>query len=46
MLNWPLMKNPMNWVIVILMLIIAAMFGHLLLSYFGVEPATEKTSSE
>jgi hypothetical protein len=40
--NLALLKNPMNWVIVILMLVIAAMFGHLLLSYFGVEPATEE----
>ncbi len=45
MINWALLKNPMNWVIVILMLVIAAMFGHLALSYFGVEPATEKTAA-
>lgn len=39
MLNWGLLKNPLNWVVVILMLVIAGMAGHLILSYFGVEPA-------
>lgn len=43
MLNVGLLKKPINWLIVILMLVIAAMFGHLLLSYFGVEPATENS---
>lgn len=38
--NWALVKQPINWLVVILMLVIAAMAGHLLLSYFGVEPAT------
>jgi len=40
MLNWNLAKHPMNWVIILLMLILAAMFGHLVLTYLGVEPAT------
>lgn len=40
MLNFALMKEPINWVIVLLMLIIAAMAGHLTLSFFGVEPKT------
>jgi hypothetical protein len=38
--NWGLVKQPINWAVIILMLVIAAMAGHLLLSYFGVEPAT------
>lgn len=38
-LDWALLKNPLNWATVILMLVIAAMFGHLLLTYFGVNPA-------
>ena len=38
MLNWNLLKNPLNWLTVILMIMIAAMFGHLTLSYFGIEP--------
>lgn len=41
MLNWGLLKNPLNWVIVILMLVIAAIAGHLTLSYFGIEPETD-----
>jgi hypothetical protein len=38
--NVGLLKHPMNWLVIILMLVIAAMAGHLLLSYFGVEPST------
>ena len=38
--NWNLLKHPLNWAIVILMLLLAGMAGHLLLSHFGVEPAT------
>lgn len=41
MLNWGLLKHPLNWFVVLLMLIIAAMGGHLVLSYFGVTPETE-----
>jgi hypothetical protein len=40
MLNFDLLKNPANWIIIILMLVIAAMAGHLTLSYLGVEPTT------
>lgn len=39
-LNWKLAAHPMNWLVVIFMLIIAGMAGHLLLQYFGVNPAT------
>lgn len=39
MLNFDLLKNPLNWLTVILMLVLAAMFGHLVLSYAGIEPA-------
>jgi hypothetical protein len=41
MLNWQLMKNPENWVIITLMLIIAGIAGHLALTFFGVSAATE-----
>lgn len=34
MLNIEILKNPLNWIIVILMLFIAAMFGTFLTSYF------------
>lgn len=33
MLNIEILKNPLNWIIVILMLFIAAMFGTFLCSY-------------
>lgn len=39
-LNWGLMKNPHNWVVITLMLVIAGIAGHLALTYFGVEPAS------
>lgn len=44
-LNFEMAKNPMNWIIVILMLIIAGVGGHLLLSYFKHEPATTATQN-
>jgi hypothetical protein len=39
-LNTRIITHPMNWVIVILMLMIAGIFGHLLLSLFDQEPTT------
>jgi len=39
LLNVGLVKNPLNWLIIFLMLVIAAIGGHLLMSYFGGEPA-------
>jgi len=33
MLNFELLKNPINWIIVILMLFIAGMFGTFLMNY-------------
>jgi hypothetical protein len=44
-LNWKIISHPMNWVVILLMLIIAAAFGHLALSYFGVNPASKDTTS-
>lgn len=38
MVNWELLKHPLNWLIVILMLVIAGSAGHLLLTHIGVEP--------
>jgi hypothetical protein len=40
MLNWSLLKQPLNWVIILFMLILAGIAGHLVLSVLGVEPAT------
>jgi len=43
--NVPLLKNPINWVIVFLMLVIAGILGHLGLKYFGVTAETGPSSS-
>lgn len=32
--NWNLMKHPINWIVILLMLIIAGLFGHYLLTMF------------
>lgn len=40
MLNYEILKHPLNWLIVPLMLTIAAIGGHLLLTHFGAEPAS------
>ena len=40
MLNFELLKHPLNWFIVGFMLLIAGAFGHLLLTKFGAEPST------
>lgn len=45
MLNWNLMKNPINWVTISLMLILAGIVGHLALTATGLTPATSDTSS-
>lgn len=39
-INWKLISHPLNWVVVLLMLIIAGTAGHLLLSFFGATPAS------
>jgi hypothetical protein len=46
MLNWKLIKNPLNWLIIILMLVLAGIGGHLLLSYFNHEPVTDDGGSQ
>ena len=44
-LNWKIIGHPMNWIEVLLMLIIAGAFGHLVLTLFGMNPATATSSS-
>ena len=39
-INTRLITHPMNWAIVILMLVLAAIGGHLLMTFFDQEPAT------
>jgi hypothetical protein len=41
LINVGLIKHPLNWFTVGLMILLAAIAGHLLLSYIGVEPATD-----
>jgi hypothetical protein len=43
--NTALLKHPMNYIIVILMLVIAGIGGALLLQYFGAVPATPSNAS-
>ena len=38
--NWGLLKHPLNWLTIVLMLLIAGFAGHLLLSAAGIEPGT------
>lgn len=38
--NLSLAKHPLNWVTIFLMLVIAAIAGHLALSYAGHEPTS------
>lgn len=38
LLNLPLLKNPLNWVIVILMVMIFGIAAHLVLDYYGINP--------
>lgn len=38
--NVGLLKNPLNWLTVVLMLVLAGIAGHLLLSAAGIEPST------
>lgn len=44
-INTDLIRSPWNWAIILLMLVIAGAFGHLVLSYFGVEPRTKDDGS-
>lgn len=39
--NWGLLKHPLNWLTVVLMLFLAAMAGTLVLQGFGIEPDTD-----
>jgi hypothetical protein len=39
-INWDLLKHPLNWLIVILMLVIAGTAGDFALRYFGAQAAS------
>lgn len=44
--NTDLLKHPINWLIVLLMLVIAGAAGSLLLAKFGASPSTGELPSE
>jgi hypothetical protein len=46
MINWKMMSHPLNWVTFVLMVVIAGAIGHMLLTYFGFEPATAGTAKK
>jgi hypothetical protein len=37
--NFPLLKHPMNWVIVLLMVMIFGIAAHLVLDFYNLNPA-------
>jgi hypothetical protein len=41
-INWKIISHPINWIVILLMLIIAGTAGHMILSLFGAEPASMK----
>lgn len=45
LINTRIISHPLNWAIIMLMLIIGAMAGHLLLSFFDQEPAGSSDGS-
>jgi hypothetical protein len=40
LVNWSLVRQPLNWATIVLMLVIAAMAGTLILHGAGFTPAT------
>jgi hypothetical protein len=40
--NWELIKHPLNWVTVLLMVMIFGIALSLVLAFYGVTPATKK----
>lgn len=44
--NTAILKSPINWLTVFLMLLIAALAGHLLLTLAGFEPARRNATTE
>jgi hypothetical protein len=39
-INWKLVSHPINWIVILLMLVIAGTAGHFLLSLAGIEAST------
>jgi hypothetical protein len=45
LVNWKLISHPMNWAIVVVVLLIAGAGAHLTLQLLGKRPATEDNTS-
>lgn len=45
-INWRIVTHPLNWVTVFLMVFIAGIAIHLLLSMFGQVPAAQQTANQ
>ena len=45
LINTRIITHPLNWAIIIMMLVIAGMAGHLLASYFDQEPTHKNDSN-
>jgi hypothetical protein len=41
-INLPLASHPMNWVIIILMVMIFGIAAHLVFDFYGINPSTQK----
>lgn len=39
-INLDIIKHPLNWLIILMMLVIVAIAGHLALTKLGIEPAS------
>lgn len=44
-INWPLLSHPMNWIIVLLMVLIGGAGAHLLAQYYQGVSAAETAKS-
>lgn len=45
LVNWGLVKHPLNWFTIVVMLVLAAMAGTLVLNGLGLAPSTGETNS-
>jgi hypothetical protein len=40
LINWQLAKHPLNWVIILLMVLLAGIALHLVLDFYNMNPGT------
>lgn len=45
LINWEIVKNPMNWLIIGMMLVVAGVAGHLVMRRLGVEPVRDNNEA-